>query len=254
MNTPPATTPKPPATAPTSICVQVPSCPPITIHFPLGIPPLHLDDPFCAGLDLSIAQLNQGLMPMIPFFNLFGCAMDIVSIVLAIPKAIGPPPDISQIQVIVQKSIQFASSCIPMLVGYLPVGIAPSIAVMMKSLCQYLIALLNVLAKTVTVNNAVAAEALVAQASKDAQLRAMGDCLSAQSAQLAQALLNKLGNVLDIFTLMSTIISFVTSFIPGLPNPIFPTFDTSKPMTDPAPIQLAIDLLQDLEKIFAAVP
>jgi hypothetical protein len=232
--------------APLELCVPVSPCTPVKFtNLPFGLPATTWTDPCCQGVDASVIQINQQLAPLLPFLQLIDCATKLIDIVTAIPKSIGPPPDIGKLASIGQLISDFISKCLPLIISYTPIGMVLPIICTVKHVIQVIMSMLSCLSKLVKANVAFTADALLMSNSSDPLLREQGICMTAQAAANAAHLSDQLGSVNGILLLI-TALTAVMSAVPGFPAITIPTSLSPGAVVDTAPIDELVVILTDI--------
>lgn len=203
---------------PIIFCSEYPDCAKVNVELPFGLPPFSFDNPCCEGLNITLDQLEGLLRPLTPFLKLLECALKLISIVTAIPEAIGPPPDIGKIVDIVEAVADFLSKCLPYILSLVPVLPTAIIAFckMVKGIAQLILSILRCLRKVFTISISISGDILALNLSTDPFLVNMGICLAGQNDLLNNGLLGKLAALLNVFDLVNSLLEVLFTFIPAL--------------------------------------
>lgn len=199
-------------------CKDYPDCADIEVELPFGLPSFSFKNPCCDGFDVTLDQLAGLLRPLQPFLKLIECAIKLVSIVLAVPDAIGPPPDIGKIVEMAEAIADFITKCLPYILSLVPVLPTAIIAFcrMVRGIAQLILSVLRCLKKVFFINLTIAGDILTLNAAIDPLLQKMGICLQGQNDVLLQGLVNKLNQFLNIFNLINMLFEVLFTFIPPL--------------------------------------
>lgn len=220
---------------PIIFCAGYPSCEPITIEPPFGLPPKTFRDPCCAGIDALMVDFSDLLAPIYPFLTIVDCLVKLIDIVTAIPESIGPPPDITKLAELGNKVADFLP-CVGKITALapLPVNIV-AFARFIRGLMQLLIALLECFRRAFTVYIDLVADVYQLSGSPDDYLRQMGICLGEQANTMRGQLGLLLQSLLNVFTLLNTVLGIMLEAVPPLKDyleeeglyPIDPNIDVS---------------------------
>ena len=218
---------------PLVFCSTYADCTKVVVDLPFGLPQFSFDNPCCEGLNITLDQLEGLLRPLYPFLKLLDCAVKLISITMAIPDAIGPPPDVGKIVELVEAVAQFVFSCLPYILSLIPIIPTAIIAFcrMIRGISQLVVSILSCLKKVFFINLAIAGDILSLQTSNDKLLINMGICLKGQNDILNNNLLGKLGALLNVFTLINLVLQVLFTFIPPLKKAMTSTNPPIYPIT-----------------------
>jgi len=203
---------------PVIYCSEYPDCSKVEVELPFGLPSFSFDNPCCEGLNITLDQLEGLLRPLIPFLKLLECAVKLISIVIAVPEAIGPPPDPGKIVEMAEAIADFLTKCLPYILSLIPILPTAIIAFckMIRGIARLLLTILRCLKKVFVINISIAGDVLTLDASIDPLLKGLSSCLADQAATLRNSLLDKLGALLNTFTLLNMLFEVLFTFIPPL--------------------------------------
>lgn len=216
---------------PLLFCSSYPTCLKVTVEMPFGLPPFSFDDPCCEGLAITLDQLEGLLRPLIPFLKLLDCATKLISISLAVPEAMGPPPDIGKIVELVEAVAAFVLDCLPYILSLVPVLPTAIIAFckMIRGISRLVLTILRCVKKVFVLNISISGDILSLKSSRDPLLVNTGICLQGQNDTLNNSLMAKLGSLLNVFNLINLVLEVLFTFIPPLKDamtstdpPIYP--------------------------------
>lgn len=244
---------------PIIFCSQYPDCSKIQVELPFGLPPFNFDNPCCEGLNVTLDQLEGLLRPMIPFLKLLECGVKLMSIILAIPEAMGPPPDISKIVELIEAVADFTTKCVPYILSLIPVLPTAIIAFcrMVRGLAQLVLTILRCLKKVVVLNVSIAADVLSLNASIDPLLQEAGLCLKGQNDVLQDGIIGKLKSLMSVFSLINMLLEFLFEFIPPLKDALtelglYPISDNIDFSSGSLPENI-IEIIDTLIVVFTAI-
>jgi len=246
--------------APLIFCSEFPDLSSVTVDLPFGLGTYSFDNPCAEGLNVTIGQLEGLLRPIIPFLKLLDCAIKLISIVTAIPEAIGPPPDIGKLIDLTQAVADFLADCLPYILGLLP--ILPTAIVefclLLRGIARLMIVILRCLKKGFLINIEFAADSIILEQSKDPALQKMGICLKQQNQALSDGLASKVGSIINVFKLINLLLEVLFNFIPPLKTamtstdpPLYPLdINITSGVTAPSDF---ITIIDDLLVIFTLI-
>lgn len=203
---------------PVIFCSAYPDCSKILVPMPYGLPDFSFDNPCCEGLNITLDQLEGLLRPLTPFLKLVECALKLVSIVMAVPDAIGPPPDIGKLVELVEAAADFVTKCLPLILNLSPASPFALVAFckMVRGVAQLVLSILRCLRKVIVLNISITGDAIALSTSVDPLLRDMGICLAGQNTVLSNGIIGKLNSLLNVFTLINTLLEVLFTFAPAL--------------------------------------
>jgi hypothetical protein len=218
---------------PLLFCADYPTCLKVEVELPFGLPTFSFDDPCCEGLNITLDQLEGLLRPLIPFLKLLDCATKLISITMAIPDVIGPPPDIGKIVELIEAVADFVGECLPYILSLVPILPTAIIAFckMIRGIARLILTILRCVKRVFVLNIAIAGDVLSLNTSIDPLLVNMGICLQGQNSSLNNSLLAKLGSLLNVFNLVNLVLEVLFTFIPPLEEAMTDTDPPIYPIT-----------------------
>lgn len=241
-------------------CDEYSRCETIPVALPFGLPTFQFSDPCCRGLDTLAKDLGQLLAPLMPFLNLLDCIVKLVEIVLAVPDAIGPPPDPMEVLKIGGKITKFLPCVVNLAkMAPLPINII-EFAKFILSLVRILLALLRCLKRVLRVRISLQADILSLGNSTDPLLLEMGRCLVEQDLRLGDNVRAQVNALLNIFNIINAFLGIILLAVPPLKSemesrgiyPIVPDMEATGGVSFEG-IDSTIAVLQTIEVIVSVI-
>lgn len=191
-----------------------------------------------------IQSLSSAILPLVPFFKLLDVVLKIIDCIMAIPKALGPPPNPTKIITAIAKLAKAVAALAPL---FPPLSVPYMVVTTIKTIVVALTAFIQELEHQIVALTTIDAGRLIANAlagdpdtaAGAALLAAALDCAESDLDQMRALGLAGLGPLSNILQILNVFVSLI-----GIPQilPIDVSGGTAQDLL--APLNAAVATLQ----------